>query len=79
MVTEFEYKWVKSHMDNYKLWHQLTLEQQLNCTCDTLAKQTVRASLDPRAPAITHQVLPRESAAVFIGGAKQTTDVAREV
>ena len=47
--------------------------------CDTLAKQAVHGSLDPRANDIKQQVLPRESLAVFVGGVKQTSVVANEV
>ena len=79
MITTFEYEWVESHQDRYKLWHQLTLVQQLNCLCDTLAKRAVADSLDPSSRTIGKQVLPRESASIFVGGVKQTTDVARAV
>ena len=79
MITTFEYEWVESHQDRYKLWHQLTLVQQLNCLCDTLAKRAVADSLDPLSRPIGKQVLPRESASIFVGGVKQTTDVAKAV
>ena len=32
-------------MDKYLLWHQLSLIQQLNCVCDTLAKQSVNLAM----------------------------------
>ena len=39
------YEWVAAHQDDVKKWDQLTLEQQLNCMCDALAKGAVsRAS-----------------------------------
>ena len=76
---KFTYEWVESHQDDFKLWHQLTLEQQLNCECDILAKQAVESSLSPRSPRYSHQRLPRESAAVFVHGIKQTSDVAKDV
>ena len=30
LKVSFDYKWVRAHPDDYKLWHQLTLLQQLN-------------------------------------------------
>ena len=46
MRAKLTYEWVQSHQDRYKLWHQLTIEQQLNCYCDTLAKDSVAHSLN---------------------------------
>ena len=78
LKVKLSYEWVQSHQDRYKLWHQLTIEQQLNCYCDTLAKDSVaRNLLITTAP--LQQRLPRESVAVFVGGLKQTTDVAKDV
>ena len=67
------YEWVESHQDRYKLWYHLTTEQQLNCYCDSLAKEAVLQGMT--APRTGKQRLPRESAAVFIQGCKQTSDV----
>jgi hypothetical protein len=36
---------VYGHMDKYLLWHQLSLIQQLNCICNTLAKQAVTLAM----------------------------------
>ena len=79
MVTMFEYEWVQSHQDRYKLWHQISLVQQLNYLCDTLAKRAVANSLDPSSRTIRKQVLPRESASISLGGIKQMTDVEKAV
>ncbi len=79
LVTQFTYEWVESHQDRYKLWNQLTLTQQLNCHCDTLAKRAVRDTLKPIFSVPHQPVLPKESAAVFINNIKQTSDVAKEV
>ena len=79
LKVSFEYEWVRAHQDDIKLWHQLTLLQQLNCICDTLAKAAVTRSLTPTARRIPEQVLPTESAAVFVGGIKQTTNLAKNV
>ena len=79
LKSKFEYEWVPSHQDRYKLWSQLPLVQQLNCICDSLAKTAVQESLHCFDHRTRTQVLPCESAAVFVGGLKQTSDVARDV
>ena len=79
LKSTFEYEWVPSHQDRYKLWSQLPLVQQLNCICDSLAKTAVQESLHCFDHRTRTQVLPCESAAVFVGGSKQTSDVARDV
>ena len=79
LKSTFEYEWVPSHQDRYKLWSQLPLVQQLNCICDSLAKTAVQESLHCFDHRTRKQVLPCESAAVFVGGSKQTSDVARDV
>jgi hypothetical protein len=68
--TTFQYEWVASHQDRYKFWHQLSLTAQLNCLCDTLAKQAVARSLNPRVPRRSQQPLPCESVAVFCSRAE---------
>ncbi len=45
---KFSYLHVYGHMDKYLLWHQLSLIQQLNCVCDTLAKQAVTLAMTLR-------------------------------
>ncbi|KAL7535345.1 hypothetical protein ACHAXR_006437 [Thalassiosira sp. AJA248-18] len=77
--TAFVYEWVASHQDDLKLWNQLTIEQQLNCMVDTLAKQAVHSSLSPSSPRTFKLTLPHERAAVYVDGKKQTTDVATDV
>jgi hypothetical protein len=42
---KFTYLHVHGHMDKYLLWHQLSLIQQLNCICNTLAKQAVTSAM----------------------------------
>jgi hypothetical protein len=70
----FRYEHVHGHQDDYALWSQLSLEAQLNVRCDHLAKEAVARN------AFLHgdqqsQILPREAAAVFVGGIKQTSEV----
>ena len=47
-------------MDQYLKWEQLTLIQQLNCVCDTLALQGYYSSQS--------QLLPKEDVALVIWG-----------
>ena len=44
----FRYVHVYGHMDRMLRWEQLSLPQQLNCVCDTLAKRLVTAANQPR-------------------------------
>ena len=70
---------MESHHDRYKLWFQLSLKQQLNCWCDSLAKNAVYLSLSPTSPSNRNLRLPREHAAVYVRGVKQTSDVSKGV
>ena len=79
MRAKLDYEWVESHQDCYKMWWQLLIEQQLNCICNELEKAAVCQSIDFNVRAAPQLRLPRESAAVFISGMKQTTDVAQDV
>lgn len=42
---KFKYEHVDAHKDRIKLWHQLTLEEQINVKCDELAKSAVHRSM----------------------------------
>ena len=67
---------VKSHMDDTLSWEQLTLEQQLNCDCDALAKASVSRALDKARDEPPRQtgLLPKESVALFVDNHKITSD-----
>jgi hypothetical protein len=74
--TNFRYKHVKAHQDKLKPWRELTLSEQLNVLCDSLANRAVKGYLERDSPA--HRIsslLPLEKAAVFIDNKKTTTDV----
>ena len=43
--TTLVYEWVKSHQNKRLPWHQLTLEAQLNKTCNDLANNAVTRAL----------------------------------
>ena len=66
-------------MDKYLLWHQLSLIQQLNCVCDTLAKQAVTLAMTQGYHDRPTQLLPKEDVAVVIWGNKITNDVSSPI
>ena len=71
---------VKAHMDDTLSWEQLSLEQQLNCQCDTLAKAAVSRSLEhDHAHTSIGQLLPRESVGLYVQNRKITSDPANEL
>jgi hypothetical protein len=76
---QLRYEHVDAHQDRKKLWWQLTLEEQLNCVCDDLAKKAVRRSFATPLPREGPYILPMEKAAVIINGEKLTSDVSKEV
>ena len=41
----FRYVHVYRHTDRHLTWDQLTLTQQINCVCDTLAKKSIAPAL----------------------------------
>ena len=73
------YKHIAAHQDKKKTWWQLSLEEQLNCVCDGLAKAAVYRSLMDKTPHTNTYLLPLEKAAVIVKGEKSTTDIAKEV
>lgn len=70
------FRHVKSHMDDSLTWEQLTLEQQLNCNCDMLAKSSVHRAIENLrdvSSSITHP-LPKEAVALYVDNHKVTSD-----
>ena len=76
---QLKYEHVDSHQDKKRFWWQLSLEEQLNCVCDGLAKAAVYRSMAGRAARKGVQLLPREKAAIVVNGTKLTTDSGEEV
>ncbi len=68
-----------AHQDRKKLWWQLTLEEQLNCVCDSLAKVTIIRGMTRRMGRMTIHLLPCEKAAIIVNRYKLTTEMAKEV
>jgi hypothetical protein len=71
----FKYICAYGHMDLYLEWDQLTLIQQLNCVCDTLAKQGITTALLHGYHSRQSQLLLKEDVALIIWGNKITGDI----
>jgi hypothetical protein len=72
--TTLVYEWVKSHQDDQVQWQQLSLEAQLNKTCNDLANNAVTqalANVDPTR--VKTFLLPFEQLAIISNGAKITS------
>jgi hypothetical protein len=76
----FYYTHVRAHQDKYLSWRALTLVEQLNVTCDSLASQAVTYGMSEGAEvANATGLLPREHAAILFQGEKLTSDISSEV
>jgi hypothetical protein len=62
-------------MDQHLAWGQLSLPQQLNCVCNTLAKRVVMTAIMQGYHNMPTQILPREDVALIVWGNKVTGDV----
>jgi hypothetical protein len=71
----FRYVHVYRHMDRMLGWEQLSLPQQLNCVCNTLAKRSVTAAINHGYHDRPTQLLPKEDVALVIWGTKITGDI----
>jgi hypothetical protein len=71
-----KYSHVRAHQDRILPWSLLTLEQQLNVICDSLANKAVAQYLAQGAARDNGpQLLPLEKAAVVLEGVKLMTDL----
>jgi ribonuclease HI len=73
------YKWVKSHQDSRIPWHLLSLEEQLNTTCDELANNAVARALSAATTSAELSLLPFEKAAVVVDNIMITSNIAPAV
>ena len=62
-----------------KTWEDLSLEEQLNTECNTLAKEAIETSLQQPLRKQGQQPLPLEPALLSVRGRKQTGNPARAV
>ena len=73
------YEWVKSHQNERLPWRLLSLEEQLNTTCDALANDAMARALCTMRLTSKPTLLPFEKAAIVIGGTKITFSIAQEI
>jgi hypothetical protein len=71
----FKYTQVYGHMDQHLSWLQLSLTQQLNCVCNTLAKQAVTNTIVKGYHNGLTQILPQEDIALIVWGDKITGNI----
>jgi hypothetical protein len=71
----FKYIHVYGHMDQHLPWLQLNLTQQLNCVCNSLAKQAVTKAIIDGYQEGQAQLLPREDIALIVWGDKVTGNI----
>jgi hypothetical protein len=62
----FKYIHVYRHMDQHLKWPQLNLMQQINCVCDSLAKQAVTKAIIDGYHKGQAQLLSREDIALIV-------------
>jgi hypothetical protein len=62
-------------MDQFLSWNQLSLMQQLNCVCNTLAKKALLSAIISSYHDRPTQILPCEDVALVIWGNKVTGDI----
>ena len=76
--TEHQYLHVLAYQDGVMSWYCLSIQAQLNCICDSLAKAAVRWG-HFAAPRMGRQTLPFEKVAGYVCWSKQTSDVSDDL
>ncbi len=66
----FKYVHMYGHMDQHLSWAQLSLLQQLNCICNTLAKQAVMTAIVKGYHDGPAHIFPWEDVAIIVWGDK---------
>ncbi len=74
-IGGFKYVHIYGHIDQYLAWNNLSLMQQLNCICNTLAKRVLTAAIISGYNNRPTQLLPREDVALVIWGNKVTRGI----
>ena len=76
--VHIHYAYVASHMDDILQWHKLSIEQQLNVQCDTMAKSAATQATRTIQSGTSHlntSLLPLEQCAIFINKSKLPSDI----
>jgi hypothetical protein len=74
-IGGFKYVHIYGHMDQFLPWNQISLMQQLNCVCDTLAKKALLLAIISGYHDWPTQILPCKDVALVIWGNKVTGDI----
>jgi hypothetical protein len=74
-IRGFKYVHIYGHMDQFLPWNQLSLMQQLNCVCNTLAKKALSLAIISGYHDRPTQILPSEDVVLVIWGNKVTGDI----
>jgi hypothetical protein len=74
-IRGFKYIHRYGHMDQFLPWSQLSLMQQLNCICNTLAKNVLLLAIISGYHDRPIQILPRDDIALVIWRNKVTGDI----
>jgi hypothetical protein len=74
-IGGFKYVHIYGRMDQYLVWNNLNLMQQLNCVCDTLAKRALTMAIISGYHNRPTQLLPRKVVALVIWGNKVTGNI----
>ena len=72
------FRHVSAHMDDLLPWEQLSIPEQINCMCDSLAKEALQRGTKEHYSNKSN-MLPRELSAVFFDEGKSTTDPAEQL
>ena len=75
LTIPIQFAHVPAHMDDLLPWDQLSLAEQLNCMCDSLAKSALRKGYEEGYHDKTN-MLPRERTAVVFDVGKASSDPA---
>ena len=68
---------MNGHVDRYLLWHQLSMEHNMNVICDSLVKTAVSRATRLGMQHDAEQRLPSEDTAIFANNKKLTKDLGK--
>ena len=79
LTNDVTYHHIEAHQDEVLAWDELSVEAQLNCIVDGLAKKAIEKYLQQSEGYETTSRLPFESVAIYVGGSKIFGDICPEV
>jgi hypothetical protein len=79
LATDLGYEWVKSHQVNTKAWQALSLEEQLNVSCDSLANSAIERAMSTHGQPVKTRTLPFKKVTIMIQSTKITLNIAQAI